>query len=224
MLNYLFLELELFTLLEVRALLQVALQPYMSMSLQHQAIATFLLELLQSIESHKASLIVNNSGIKSLVAEDKKLLDFVRSHTLNLSLGNTHQALLSVGSLRLIDAATQLPGSSANYPETLVVKNIGKRNIIAVTAISWIKSAGNYIEIHTYPEHKRFMQRDTMANIEKMLDPRFFVRIHRSAIVRKSDIVELRPGSKGNADVILKCGTQLTLSRRNRQVLAELLN
>ncbi|MDX3772640.1 LytTR family DNA-binding domain-containing protein [Chromatiaceae bacterium AAb-1] len=50
-----------------------------------------------------------------------------------------------------------------------------------------------------------------------------FARVHRSAIVRKSDIVELRPGDKGDADVILKDGTQLTLSRRNRQVLSDLL-
>jgi len=61
-----------------------------------------------------------------------------------------------------------------------------------------------------------------MAAIEKKLDPALFARIHRSSIVRKSDIVELRPGDKGDAEVILKCGTVLTMSRRNRNALADL--
>lgn len=112
----------------------------------------------------------------------------------------------------------------APYASHITIRDPGRLRILDIDDISWIGSAGNYIEIHTYPERKSFLQRDTMASIEKKLNPKVFARIHRSAIVRKSDIVELRPGDKGDADVILKDGTQLTLSRRNRQVLSELLS
>lgn len=109
------------------------------------------------------------------------------------------------------------------YAERITIRDPGRLRILDIDEISWIESAGNYVQIHIYQDKKSFLQRDTMASLEKKLDPAIFARIHRSAIVRKADIVELRPGDKGDADVILRCGTQLTLSRRNRQVLSDLL-
>ncbi|WP_445769038.1 hypothetical protein [Rheinheimera sp.] len=41
-------------------------------------------------------------------------------------------------------------------------------------------------------------------------------------MITKSDIVELRPGDKGDAEVILRHGTRLTMSRRHRAALADL--
>ena len=48
------------------------------------------------------------------------------------------------------------------------------------------------------------------------LDPRRFVRIHRSAAVNTSRIRELRSISHGDFSLILKDGTELTLSRAYR--------
>jgi two-component system, LytTR family, response regulator len=114
------------------------------------------------------------------------------------------------------------PKSSTDYIERLTIRDPGRLRIVEVSDISWIESAGNYIDIHVYSQSKSFLLRDTMAAVEQKLDPAVFARIHRSSIVRKSDIVELRPGDKGDAEVILKCGTSLTMSRRHRAALAEL--
>ena len=114
------------------------------------------------------------------------------------------------------------PVETPTYIDRLTIRDPGRLRIVEVNDISWIESAGNYIDIHVYSQRKSYLLRDTMAAIEKKLDPALFARIHRSSIVRKSDIVELRPGDKGDAEVILKCGTVLTMSRRNRAALAEL--
>jgi two-component system, LytTR family, response regulator len=114
------------------------------------------------------------------------------------------------------------PAPPVNYIDRLTIRDPGRLRIVEVSDISWIESAGNYIDIHVYSQRKSFLLRDTMAAVEKKLDPALFARIHRTSIVRKSDIVELRPGDKGDAEVILKCGTSLTMSRRNRTTLAEL--
>jgi len=50
-----------------------------------------------------------------------------------------------------------------------------------------------------------------------------FVRIHRSSIVRRSSVSELRPNENGDYTVLLKSGEQLTLSRRNKSKLDELI-
>ncbi len=111
---------------------------------------------------------------------------------------------------------------AAAYIDRLTIREPGRLRLVEVNDISWIESAGNYVDIHVYSRQKSYLLRETMATIEKKLDPAQFARIHRSSIVRKSDIIELRPGDKGDAEVILKCGTVLTMSRRNRPALAEL--
>ena len=112
--------------------------------------------------------------------------------------------------------------AAADYADRLTIRDPGRLRIVDVNDISWIGSAGNYVDIHVYSQQKSYLLRDTMASVEKKLDPSQFARIHRSAIVRKSDIVELRPGDKGDAEVILKTGACLTMSRRHRAALADL--
>lgn len=113
------------------------------------------------------------------------------------------------------------PSQSSQYLERITIRDPGRLRIVEVNDISWIESAGNYVDIHVYSQQKNYLLRDTMAAIESKLDPAIFSRIHRSSIVRKSDIVELRPGDKGDAAVVLKCGTLLTMSRRYRDNLKE---
>lgn len=116
------------------------------------------------------------------------------------------------------------PQPEPEYIDRITIRDPGRLRIVDVADISWIESAGNYVDIHVYSQQKSYLLRDTMAAIESKLDPALFARIHRSSIVRKSDIVELRPGDKGDAEVVLKCGTSLTMSRRHRAALAGLFS
>ena len=69
--------------------------------------------------------------------------------------------------------------------------------------------AGNYAEVHLFDD-KPLLHRETLTSLEKQLDPNVFVRIHRSTIVRRSSVTELRPNENGDYSVILKSGEQLT--------------
>ena len=55
-----------------------------------------------------------------------------------------------------------------------------------------------------------------MTQLLQRLDPHRFVRIHRSAAVNTARIRELRAMSHGDFTLILKDGTELTLSRGYR--------
>ena len=67
------------------------------------------------------------------------------------------------------------------------------------------------------------MLRESLSSLEKKLDPRQFVRIHRSSIVNLDRVQSLTPWSSGSFAVVLKDGTRLTLSRRRRSRLEEAL-
>ena len=61
-----------------------------------------------------------------------------------------------------------------------------------------------------------------MNALEERLDGEKFLRIHRSTIVNIERIQELQPWFHGDYVVILRDGTQLTLSRGYRQKIQEL--
>jgi two-component system LytT family response regulator len=59
--------------------------------------------------------------------------------------------------------------------------------------------------------------------MEQKLKPHGFLRIHRSTLVNKDRISELRALDNGEYDVLMQDGTQLKLSRNYRAALQEIL-
>jgi two-component system LytT family response regulator len=108
-----------------------------------------------------------------------------------------------------------------NYLERLVIKAAGRIYFLETNEIDWIEAEGNYVSVHS--AKKTHLMRETISSLEAQLDPKKFVRIHRSSIVRLDFIQELQPWFHGEYRVILKDGTQLTLSRNHRDKLQEAL-
>ena len=108
------------------------------------------------------------------------------------------------------------------FKHRLIVKELGRIRFIEVEHINYITGAGNYAEVHLF-DGSHVLHRETLNHLEEQLDPQYFIRIHRSSIVRRTSICELKPNDKGDYAVLLKSGETLTLSRRNRAKLAELM-
>lgn len=108
-----------------------------------------------------------------------------------------------------------------NYLERLVIKAAGRIYFLETDEIDWIEAEGNYVSVHS--AKKTHLLRETISSLEAQLDPKKFVRIHRSSIIRLDFIQELQPWFHGEYRVILKDGTQLTLSRNHREKLQEAL-
>ena len=106
------------------------------------------------------------------------------------------------------------------YKSRLVVKEPGRIRLLDIGQINYIAGAGNYAEVHMLDD-STVLHRETLTSLEQQLDPKVFVRIHRSTIVRRNSISELRPSTKGDYTVILSNGERMTLSRRNKAKLAE---
>jgi two-component system, LytTR family, response regulator len=103
------------------------------------------------------------------------------------------------------------------YLERLVIKANGRIYFLETNEIDWIEAEGNYVSVHS--AKKSHLLRETISSLESQLDPKKFVRIHRSSIVRIDQIQELQPWFHGEYRIILHDGTQLTLSRNHRDKL-----
>jgi two-component system LytT family response regulator len=104
--------------------------------------------------------------------------------------------------------------------EHFLARKRDRMYLIPVKEVDWIEAEGKYIRVHT--KEASFLIRDAITAVEARLDPRQFVRIHRSTIVNLNRIGELQRGFGGDVVVLLQNGTRLTLSRRFRAKVREI--
>lgn len=107
------------------------------------------------------------------------------------------------------------------YLERIVIKNGGRVFFLDTSEIDWIEAEGNYVNIHT--DKKSHLLRETIGSLESQLDPKQFLRVHRSTIVKIDSIQELQPWFHGEYHIILRNGKNLTLSRNYREQLQAVL-
>jgi two-component system LytT family response regulator len=105
------------------------------------------------------------------------------------------------------------------YLERLVIKNGGRVFFLHVQDVFCIEAEGNYVRV--YDIQKGYLLRETISSLEEQLDPKQFLRIHRSAIVRIDRIKEMQPWFHGEYRIIMENGKQLALSRNYRANLQE---
>ena len=112
----------------------------------------------------------------------------------------------------LEDAADAVPGgAAAGHATRFCVSDGGRMRFVAAAAVDWIDVDGNYVCLHAGGE--RFRLRATLAAVAERLDPRRFVRIHRSTIVNADRVQEVQPWFGGDYVAILRCGQRLRVSR-----------
>jgi two-component system LytT family response regulator len=109
----------------------------------------------------------------------------------------------------------------SRYLDRLVVKASGTTRFIRVADIDWIEGAGVYANLHI--AGKEFLYRSALNELADHLDPRRFVRVHRSAIVNIDSIVELQPIPHGEFELVLKDGHRPRVSRTYRRELEKRL-
>ena len=98
------------------------------------------------------------------------------------------------------------------FSDRLLIREESRAYFVNVREISWIESERNYLILHAGA--KSHTVRRTLDSIEEMLDPKLFIRINRSSIVRLDAIREMLPWFHGEYRVILHDKTELRWSRR----------
>jgi two-component system LytT family response regulator len=118
------------------------------------------------------------------------------------------------GPLRLADG----PDSA---PAAVVVPTERGELVIDSAEIDWVQAEDYYAAVHALG--RRHLIRESLSSLEKRLDPRQFVRIHRSALVRIDRIREICSPERGTAMVVLRDGTRVPISRRKRERVTALI-
>ncbi|MDE1899093.1 MAG: response regulator transcription factor [Xanthomonadaceae bacterium] len=107
--------------------------------------------------------------------------------------------------------------SPAAQPSRLVVQDRGRRIVVPLADLLRVSACGNYVELHT--ARHRYLLRTPLARLALRLDPAQFLRVHRSHLLRADQIVGISPRAHGDAELHLRDGSTLLLSRRYRDAL-----
>jgi len=118
----------------------------------------------------------------------------------------------------LDDAQSTARGTAV---ERLPVRIANGVRLLDVDDVLWVEAVRDYARVHA--RSGAFLLRTTMAALERRLDPRRFVRIHRSTIANIEYIQELLGAEAGDSEVVLRGGTRLRASERGRRALMHAL-
>src|SRR5882724_10676527 len=103
------------------------------------------------------------------------------------------------------------------YPKRLIVHNGPKDSFVNVEEIEWIEAADYYSCLHV--GSKNLMLRETIKQLAETLNPRKFVRIHRSAIVNIDHVREILREGRSEGWVVLSGGQRLKMTKMGWQSL-----
>ena len=106
-----------------------------------------------------------------------------------------------------------VPDSRAkgSYIGRFAVRSDGRVRFVAAADVDWIEADGNYMVLHVGETRHRL--RASLGGLTEGLDPKRFVRIHRSVIVNIDRIREVQPWFGGDYIAILHTGAKLRVSR-----------
>lgn len=103
----------------------------------------------------------------------------------------------------------------------LVVRSIGRIDIVQLAEIIALRADGNYVDVIT--AKRTFLHRETMKSLLDRLDPRLFVQIHRSTIVAITHVRGIDRGESGT-QVLLDNDTAMQIGPRYLSALQTALD
>ncbi|WP_183576983.1 LytR/AlgR family response regulator transcription factor [Mucilaginibacter sp. X5P1] len=117
----------------------------------------------------------------------------------------------------LLEAVSQSPAQH----ERIVVKTGTKVKIIPVSDVIYLQADDDYVSVFT--QEGSYLKNKTMNFFEQTLDPRYFVRVHRSYMVAIQQITRIDPYEKDSHLAILKSGAKIPVSKTGYVKLKQVL-
>lgn len=117
---------------------------------------------------------------------------------------NTKQPLPAT---QLISAA-RAPGA---HLDRIAIRDGANVYVVPVSKIDYVEAQDDYVFFRS--EGKGLLKQQTLADVENGLDPKQFVRIHRSYILNIDRLAKLELYAKDSHAAILRDGTRLPVSR-----------
>ncbi len=107
------------------------------------------------------------------------------------------------------------------YVESFGIKKKTGVTRVPVDMVRWIEAAGNYVVFHT--QTGRELYRSTMNALAEVLDPAFFLRVHRSYIVNRREVRTIEYQNNNTYRIEMSDGQVIVSGRSYKQFIGDRL-
>lgn len=108
------------------------------------------------------------------------------------------------------------------YWSTIKLKDKGREIYVKVDDLVYLETAGNYVILQTL--EKQHLYRSTMNDMEAILDPEEFLRIHRSFLVNKRFVKSQRYAGGNEFSFEMKNGKSLSSAKSYKETITRFLD
>jgi two-component system LytT family response regulator len=184
-------------------------------------------ELVRTIAGHDAPAIIFVTAYDAFAIQAFELnaVDYllkpVSSERLTQAINRVRSKGGEPGAERIDAALQQLESRLPVGVGRLIVREVGQIIVVPTRDIDWIEGADYYSRLHV--GQKSYLFRETLASLERRLDPARFMRIHRSVIVNLTRVRSVKSDGRGDGTVLLSTGASLRISAGRRAELERVL-
>lgn len=139
------------------------------------------------------------------------------------SLTEARRRCISTSTCESVMAGTleRLTGAMGGGPiSRLFVRTGGNLVPLPVKDVAWFEADGDYVIAHTARRSRTLHL--SLNRLEKRLDPRRFLRVHRAHIVNLDRVRAFKRDDRGSLEAELSTGQRLPVSRTRAQELRRL--
>lgn len=162
----------------------------------------------------------------AVTAFEKHTVDYVLkpfSHErINEALDRAARRAKGERAAKLIEALPQLQKPSPPSRPMIAIKAKGRILFIDPRDVVAVQAEGNYVSLQR--ESDSYLLRDSISRVAEKLKPYGFIRIHRSALVNTTFVVEIKPYSTGKCGLRVKGGKEYAVTstyKKNLKPLTE---
>lgn len=171
------------------------------------------LEMLEILDEMPNIIFTTAFDDYAIKAFEKNAIDYLLKP---ISKARFEQALTKFKNSYPNNEATQVSKKLATIREDeilerLVVKNGSQIKIIPMQHVTFLEAYDDYVKIHT--KDGMFLKNKTMRSFEQQLDPKQFVRVHRSYIARVDQLTKIEPMEKESYVATLLTGDKINISK-----------
>ena len=105
--------------------------------------------------------------------------------------------------------------------ERILIRDGARVQVVPVDEVTCIEAQDDYVAVHA--NGRTWLKSQRLADLEAQLDPRRFLRVHRSYIVNVDAVARIEPSGKDGHCALLKDGGRVPISRTGYQKVRALI-
>ena len=173
------------------------------------------------------SIVFATAHVEHAVAAfERHTVDYVlkpfSNESINKALDRAARRAQGERAAKLIEALPQLQKLSFSGRPMIAIKAKGRILFINTGDVVAVRAEGNYVSLQR--ESDSYLLRESISRVAEKLKPYGFIRIHRSALVNTTFVVEIKPYSGGKYGLRVKGGKEYAVTssyKKNLKPLTE---